>query len=141
MKPSPKFKDRANPAGDLNLSAARGQCPGEDLQQSALAGPISTHQTEYLATAKLERDVSQRPEFLWSDPTREQTSKYILRLVIDREHLRNTAYSRHDRVDCVSPHRTPPKLGRRIRNRRKPRDKNARLSIAKTSQTNGCEMR
>ena len=88
MKPGPEFENGADPAGDFNFSAARGQRTGQDLEQGALAGPIPTDQSEYLATAKLERDVSQCPKFLGSDPAREQTRKDILRLVIDREYLR-----------------------------------------------------
>ncbi len=144
VKPGPKLEDGADAAGDFNFSAARGQRAGQDLEQSALAGPIPTDQSEHLAAAKLERDVSQRPEFLWPDPPREQTRKDILRLVVDREYLRQAVRSHHhrvDRVDRVGVHRTSPKLGRRTRNSRKPRDRNARFRIVKTSQAHGCKTR
>ena len=64
MKPGPEFEDGTDPAGDFNFSAARGQRTGQDLEQGALARPIPADQPEHLATAKLERDVLQCPEFL-----------------------------------------------------------------------------
>ena len=49
-------------AVDLDHALGRGEDPGEDLEQRALAGAVGPDDAQRLAVRDRERDVAQRPE-------------------------------------------------------------------------------
>src|SRR6185436_13379900 len=62
MKAGSDLDQRANAAGDREPAGAGREDPGDQLQQSRLAGAVSTDDPKGLSTLDVEVDVLERPE-------------------------------------------------------------------------------
>jgi hypothetical protein len=62
MEPGAYFQESRHPATTSQAAFGRFRQAAHDLQESAFARPVSTHDADSLATTNLKRNIAKRPQ-------------------------------------------------------------------------------
>src|SRR5207244_1431278 len=101
-----EFEQRGDPSRHGHLSSGGSEGSGDDLQQGALAAPVTADDADGDAALDLEGHVPERPELAPVAPAEAPEQlllQAVLRAIVQAVHLPGTAHRYHDRQSrCCS---------------------------------------